>query len=119
MPDSHVVDCLSDHLEGDSSLAQRAPDSVIDSRRFRPNLLLELAAQGGARSEWPEIDLVGHTLAIGATEFEIVMPMMRCVMTTHAQQGLPKDPSIMRTLVPQFSAITWTGRPAISALDMW
>jgi uncharacterized protein YcbX len=82
-----------------ASLAECAPDSVIDSRRFRPNLLVELDAPGEPPSDWPEIGWVGHTLAIGEAEFEIVMPMMRCVMTTHAQQDLPKDPSIMRALV--------------------
>ncbi len=82
-----------------ASLADRAPGSQIDKRRFRPNLLVELETPSGTQADWPEFALVGRTLAIGEAEFEIVMPMMRCVMTTHAQRGLPKDPSIMRTLV--------------------
>ena len=82
-----------------TSLAERAPESVIDKTRFRANLLVDLEAPDGPKGDWPEIDLVGRNLEIGGAEFEIVMPMMRCVMTTHAQQGLPEDPSIMRTLV--------------------
>lgn len=82
-----------------ASLAARAPGSQIDPRRFRPNLLVELEPAPGTDGNWPEIELVGNTLAIGEAELEIVMPMLRCVMTTHAHQGLPKDPSIMRTLV--------------------
>jgi hypothetical protein len=91
-----------------ASLARRAPDSVIDKARFRPNLLVDLRAPAEPKSDWPEIELVGRTLAIGGAELEIVMPMMRCVMTTHAQQArqahprLPKDLSIMRTLVREF-----------------
>jgi len=80
-------------------LAERAADSVIDKTRFRPNLLVDLDAPSGPDGDWPEIELIGRELEIGGATFEITMPMMRCVMTTHAQQGLPKDPSIMRTLV--------------------
>jgi uncharacterized protein YcbX len=67
--------------------------------------LVELDAPSGPADEWPELRLVGRTLAVGDAELEVVMPMMRCVMTTHPQAGqpdhpaLPKDPSIMRTLV--------------------
>jgi uncharacterized protein YcbX len=82
-----------------ASLAARTPDSVIDPRRFRPNLLVDLEAATDADADWPEIGWVGHTLAIGEAKLEVVMPMMRCVVTTHAQQELPKDPAIMRTLV--------------------
>jgi uncharacterized protein YcbX len=82
-----------------ASLAQRAPDSVIDAARFRPNLVVDLGSTLNATSDWPEIEFVGRTLLVGEAELDVVMPMMRCVMTTHAQQGLPKDPSIMRTLV--------------------
>ena len=82
-----------------ASLARHAPDSVIDKRRFRPNLLVELGGESAPDGDWPEAGLVGRRLAIGEVELEVVMPMMRCVMTTHAQQGLPKDPKIMRALV--------------------
>jgi hypothetical protein len=81
------------------SLARCAPDSVIDKARFRPNLLVDFPSEASPSGDFPEIELVGRILLIGEAEFEVVMPMMRCVMTTHAQQGLPKDPSIMRTLV--------------------
>ncbi len=82
-----------------ASLAARAPGSRIDARRFRPNLLVALELPGDPRADWPETALVGRTLAIGEAELEVVMPMLRCVMTTHAQRELPKDPGIMRTLV--------------------
>ncbi|MBJ19691.1 MAG: MOSC domain-containing protein [bacterium] len=87
------------------SLARRAPESVIDKARFRPNLLVDLEALSTSVSasnrsaDWPELELVGRILLVGDAELEVVMPMMRCVMTTHAQPGLPKDPTIMRTLV--------------------
>ena len=102
--DLHVVSTRS--LE---RLAGLAPDSRIEARRFRPNLVVEIAppdpgeASGAgaaaANAGWPELEWVGHILAIGDTRLELTMPMMRCGMTTHAQQGLPKDPRIMRTLV--------------------
>jgi len=64
-----------------ASLAARTPDSVIDPRRFRPNLLVDLEAPSGADADWPEIGWVGRTLAIGDVALEVVMPMMRCVPT--------------------------------------
>ena len=102
--DLHVVSTRS--LE---RLAKLAPDSRIEARRFRPNLVVELepprpgeasgAGAAAANAGWPELEWVGHVLAIGDARLELTMPMMRCAMTTHAQQGLPKDPRIMRTLV--------------------
>jgi uncharacterized protein YcbX len=98
-----------------ASLAECVPDSVVDARRFRPNLVVELegprrddrraphsameASGAGADGRWPELEWVGRVLSIGETLIEITMPMMRCGMTTHAQPGLPKDPRIMRALV--------------------
>jgi len=82
-----------------ASLAERAPDSLIRTARFRPNLLVELDAPSGSDGDWPELGLVERSLSIGDAELEVVMPMMRCVMVTHAQHDLPKDSAIMRTLV--------------------
>jgi uncharacterized protein YcbX len=78
------------------TLAGLTPASQIDARRFRPNLLIEV---DDGVSGFPEIDWCGKGIAIGRLELQIVMPMMRCAMTTHAQGELPKDPTIMRTLV--------------------
>ncbi len=78
------------------TLARLAPASRIDARRFRPNLLVEVDDDV---SGFPEFDWCGKGIAIGTLELQIVMPMMRCAMTTHAQGELPKDPAIMRTLV--------------------
>ena len=41
---------------------------------------------------------IGHTLAIGdEVRLSITGPCPRCVMTTLAQNDLPKDPGILRT----------------------
>ncbi|HSP99688.1 MAG TPA: MOSC N-terminal beta barrel domain-containing protein [Candidatus Dormibacteraeota bacterium] len=79
-----------------ATLAARTPGACFDRRRFRPNLLLEAA--GGA-SGLVENDWCGRTLRIGGAAFAITIPAMRCSMTTQAVDELPKDPSVLRTIV--------------------
>jgi uncharacterized protein YcbX len=71
-----------------------APDSRVDVRRFRPNLLVATPAEGFVERDW-----VGRRVAVGAAELEIVAPCPRCVMITHAFEDLPRDPGLMRTVV--------------------
>lgn len=79
------------------SLQRLAPDSAIDLRRFRPNLLV--AADATEDEPWPELAWVGRRAAIGGATIEFVTPCPRCVMITRAVQELPADRSIMRTVV--------------------
>lgn len=77
-------------------LAQLAPGSQIDVRRFRPNFLLSLP---DAEPGFPEAAWAGKQVRIGSAIAEVTIPCMRCVMTTLPVGELPKDPRIMRTLV--------------------
>jgi uncharacterized protein YcbX len=79
-----------------STLQERAPDTVMDIRRFRPNFLIE---EVGGESDFPEASWCGHRLAIGEAEIEIIAECPRCVMTTHGFDDVPKAPAVMRTLV--------------------
>lgn len=76
------------------SLAALAAGSVIDVRRFRPSVLVRSDEAG-----FPEQGWVGRQVRLGSVLVEIVGPCPRCVMTTHGFADLPRDPSIMRTLV--------------------
>ncbi|HVN38838.1 MAG TPA: MOSC N-terminal beta barrel domain-containing protein [Myxococcota bacterium] len=76
------------------SLQRRLPDSRIDERRFRPNLLVDFES-----GERPEQELRGRKLSVGTALLEVVAPMVRCGMITQPQAELPKDPRILRTLV--------------------
>ena len=71
-------------------------DSMLDPRRFRPNILVDTSgtgADGFVEDEWLEGTLeVGESVKIVAMK-----PALRCVMTTHAQTDLPRDLSILRT----------------------
>jgi len=78
-----------------ASLQELAPASVIDVRRFRPNILV--AADGDG--PFPEQAWVGGRLRLGGAEVSIPAGCPRCVMTTHGFADLPADRSIMRTLV--------------------
>jgi len=72
------------------------PNAQWDVRRFRPNFLLETDARFKSliESEWN-----GQRLRIGSAVLQCDIPAMRCGMTMHAQEGLPKDPSILRSIV--------------------
>ena len=78
------------------ALASRNPAADFDSRRFRPNVLVETnrGIEGLVEAEWS-----GRTLRIGATRIKIEMPTVRCVIPTLDQPGVKKDPSVLRTIV--------------------
>ena len=76
-------------------LRELYPQGRFETRRFRPNVVVQLASgeKSFAESEW-----IGKTLAIGAdVRLNITADCGRCVMTTLAQGDLPKDPGILRT----------------------
>ena len=77
------------------AIAAAAPDSKVDVRRFRPSILLD-APEGGA---FPEQGWVGGRFQLGEAIVAVDAPCPRCVMTTHGFADLPKDPTVMRTLV--------------------
>ena len=79
-----------------STLQERAPESVMDVRRFRPSILIGDDQSGDS---FPEAAWCGKRLGLGEAEIEIISECPRCVMTTHGFEDLAKDPSVMRTLV--------------------
>ncbi|WP_404331933.1 MOSC domain-containing protein [Mesobacillus maritimus] len=76
-------------------LKRLAPESRIEARRFRPNIIIEVPDT----EAFIENDWVGKTLTIGSVQLKISQETKRCVMTTLAQGVLPKDPNVLRTIV--------------------
>jgi len=79
-----------------AALGRHAPDAHADVRRFRPNLLIEPSV---TTADWVEIEWCGKRLRIGSAQLTIEMPCVRCVMPTLPQPELPKEPSVLRTIV--------------------
>lgn len=80
------------------TLRKLTPDSRIEPRRFRPNLILDVPeAEGFIEEQW-----VGKIITIGDhVQLKILQPTKRCIMTTLAQGDLPNDPNVLRTLARQ------------------
>ncbi|HVL32096.1 MAG TPA: MOSC N-terminal beta barrel domain-containing protein [Actinomycetota bacterium] len=70
------------------------PQGQFDPRRFRPNLVIEPTEDqaGFVENVW-----LKRVLSIGQAHVRITFPMLRCVMTTLPQAGLPRDVGILRT----------------------
>lgn len=77
-------------------MAQINPNAVWDVRRFRPNFVIETNEElvGLVEAAW-----AGRGLRLGEVELKLEIPCARCGMTMHAQDGLPKDPSVLRSIV--------------------
>lgn len=75
-------------------LNELRPGGRFDERRFRMNVVVDTPEAGLVENGW-----TGHALGLGdAARLRVVIPDPRCVMTTLAQDELPKDPEVLRTL---------------------
>ncbi|MGO9452992.1 MAG: MOSC domain-containing protein [Candidatus Binataceae bacterium] len=92
-------DAFPIHLITTASLAELSrlnPEADFDVRRFRPNFLIKSneRVSGFDETKWS-----GRTLRVGEMQLKVAMPCVRCVMPTLDQDNLPKDPSVLRTIV--------------------
>jgi hypothetical protein len=75
-------------------LNELRPESRFDERRFRMNLIVRTKEAGFVENDW-----IGRGLAIGeAVRLNVTLADPRCVMTTLAQDELPKATDVLRTL---------------------
>ncbi len=79
-----------------SAVGRALGDPALDEIRFRSNIAIDGVA------EWEEQDWVSKRLRIGALEFDVVRPKVRC-LATHANPGTgERDLPVMQTLVSAF-----------------
>jgi uncharacterized protein YcbX len=77
-----------------AQLNELRSESRFDQRRFRMNVIVDTKEVGFVENDW-----IGRGLAIGnAVRVNVALPDPRCVMTTLAQDELPRDNDILRTL---------------------
>ena len=85
------------HLLTTASIAhiqERAGDSLVNSDRFRPSILIDTGDTTGL----PENDWEERTATIGGATIRFGSTAPRCVMTTRAQAGLPRDKAVLQTI---------------------
>lgn len=97
MPADRFVDAAPLLMLTTASLRTAAalhPDGDWNLRRFRPNLVVDVAGEG-----WIEDDWCGRaTVRIGAAELRPQEPCVRCTMVTRPQPEFDEDRDIFRTL---------------------
>lgn len=97
-PEGTFFDYATVHIITTGSLnrlTQLYPQGRFESRRFRPNLIVETPGV----VDFVENAWVGKVLNIGEVRLLVTDPCPRCVMPTLAQGDLPRDPAIMRTIM--------------------
>ncbi len=89
-------------------LAEVEPGSRFTVERFRPNILIDSAIEPFAENGWS-----GAALHLGdALIASVLIPTMRCIMTTLAQGELPRDKAVLH-------AVARHNRVEISGLGTW
>lgn len=102
MPAGRFVDALPLLVLTTASLRTAAalyPNGDWQVRRFRPNLVLDIAGDGWVEDTW----CGRSTVRIGAVELQPLEPCIRCTMVTRPQPDLAGDPDIFRTLARNHS----------------
>lgn len=113
MPVGRFVDASPLLVLTTASLATAAalyPEGDWQVRRFRPNLLVDVAVDVDGDG-WVEDVWCGHaTLRIGTVELRPQQPCVRCTMVTRPQPGLKEDRDIFRTLARNHGGLfgAWT-----------
>ncbi|MFC8670241.1 MOSC domain-containing protein [Streptomyces sp. NPDC057199] len=77
------------------SLGSTLPDSVMDSSRFRPNLVLD-DVPGDHATGYPEHDWIGRRMVIGTLRLRFTEGCDRCVMITKETPTVPHDRAVLR-----------------------
>jgi uncharacterized protein YcbX len=75
-------------------MSELSPAADWDVRRFRPNVLVDTSVTGAVENNW-----VGREICIGGFVVKGEILTVRCAMPMHAQTDLPRDSSILRTIV--------------------
>ena len=78
-----------------AALAQ-ALGAPVDERRFRMNVTLDGLAP------WAELEWIGRRVRIGAVEFDVTGPVVRCLATHANPEGGERDMDVMQTLTRVF-----------------
>jgi uncharacterized protein YcbX len=99
LPRGSFFDSASIHLLASGTLAHLrsliGDDARLEPRRFRPNIVIDTGSETARFIEdaWLDGELrIGNAVRIVA-----LRAALRCVMTTHRQTDLPRDPRILRT----------------------
>ena len=100
------------HLLTTGTLARLSdlyPEGRFDVRRFRPNVVV---APADGERDFVENQWLGQQLAIGGkVHLYLLDPCPRCVVTTLANDDLPRDPGILRTVTRHNAAASATAAP--------
>jgi uncharacterized protein YcbX len=87
-PVSVITTSALDHL------GELQPGSTFDVRRFRMNVIVATPAEGFVENSW-----IGGAIGVGErVKLAVPVPDPRCVMTTVAQEGLERDPQVLKAL---------------------
>ena len=65
----------------------------VPSVRLRPNVVLDVAADG-----FPEDGWVGRTARLGTARVRVTGPTERCVMVNHPRAGVPERDDVLKTI---------------------
>ncbi len=75
-------------------LQRLLPASIVHRTRFRPNFLVETEGIGFIENDWVNMDIT-----LGSLRCHVYDDTRRCIMVALAQQDLPRDTHIIRTIL--------------------
>jgi uncharacterized protein len=102
MPASRFVDAAALLVLTTASLRAAAtlgPGSTWETRRFRPNLLVDALGDGWAEDAW-----IGGVLQVGSVRLAPTEGCIRCTMVTREQPGIRADREVFRVLARHHEA---------------